>query len=76
MLWQRVLGYQGERGPKTASSKNEICIPTLRPAKGTFTRAIDDIVLEGIQWHEKNWTNRLKGVESNRLCTNLGEGGM
>ena len=76
MLWQRVLDYEEERGPKTARGTNEICNPTLRPAEGTFTYAIDDSVSEGIKWHEKNWRNRLKRVESNRLCTNLGNGGM
>jgi len=75
-LWQRVLGCKKERGLKTASGKNEICNPTLRPAKGTFTYAIDDSVTEGTKWHEKNWRSRLKRVDSNRLCTNLGHGGM
>jgi hypothetical protein len=60
VLWQKVLDYKEERGPKTASDTNEICNPTIRPAKGTFTYAIDDSVSEGIKWHEKNWRNRLK----------------
>jgi hypothetical protein len=71
VLWQIVLDYKEERGPKTASRTNEICNLTFRPAKGTFTYAVDGIIR-----HEKNWRNRLKRVESNRLCTNLGDSGM
>lgn len=70
ILWQRVLDYKEERGPKTASGTNKICSSTVRPTKGMFKYAIDYSVSEGIKWHEKNWRNRLKRVESNRLCTN------